>query len=61
MTMEEEMVEFKEYFKKYKEDEFNYHAMKGAVKAVKITGTNYGYYPLLLIFDLRSTQRSHNF
>ena len=36
-NIESEMVEFKEYFRKYKEDEFKYHVMKGAVKDVEIT------------------------
>ena len=49
-----EMVEFKE---RYKEDEFKYHVMKGAVKAAEITGTTYGYYPLLLILILSSTTK----
>ena len=31
--------------------------MKGAVKAAEITGTTYGYYPLLLILILRSTTK----
>ena len=52
-----EMVEFKEYFRKYKEDEFQYHVIKGAVKVAEITGTTYGYYPLLLILILRSTTK----
>ena len=52
-----EMVEFKEYFRKYKKDEFKYHVMKGAVKDVEITGTTNGCYPLLLVFILRSTTK----
>ena len=52
-----EMVEFKVYFRKYNEDEFKYYVMKGAVKAAEITGTTYGYYPLLLILILRSTTK----
>ena len=52
-----EMVEFKEYFRKYKEDELKYHVMKVAVKAAEITGTTYGYYSLLLILILRSTTK----
>ena len=44
-----EKVEFKVYFRKYKEGEFRYHVMKGAIKTAKITGTTYGYHPLLLI------------
>ena len=55
-----EMVEFKEYFRTCKEDEFKYHAMKEAVKAAEITGTTYGYYLLLLILILRFTQKSYN-
>ena len=51
------MVEFKEYFRKYKEDEFKYHVMKRVVKAAEIAGTTYGYYPLLLILILRSTTK----
>ena len=51
------MVEFREYFKKCKENKFKYHMMKGAVKAAEITGTTYGYYPLLLILILRSTTK----
>ena len=35
--------------RKYKEDEFKYHVMKGAVKASEIATTTYGYHPLLLI------------
>ena len=31
--------------------------MKGAVKAVEITGTAYGYYELLLILILSSTTK----
>ena len=52
-----EMVEFREYFKKCKENKFKYHMMKGAVKSAEITGTTYGYYPLLLILILRSTTK----
>ena len=52
-----EIVEFREYFKKCKENKFKYHMMKGAVKAAEITGTTYGYYPLLLILILRSTTK----
>ena len=53
-----EMVEFKEYFRKCKEDEFKYHVMKRAVKAAEITvGTTYGYCPLLHILVLRSTTK----
>ena len=51
------MVEFKEYFRKYKEDEFKYHVMKGAVKAAEITGITYSCYPLLPILILRSTTK----
>ena len=52
-----EMVESKGYFRKYKEDEFKYHVMKGAVKAVEVSGTTYGYYPSLLALILRSTAK----
>ena len=48
-----EMVEFNEYFRKYKEDEFKYHVMKGTVNVAEITGTTYGYYPFLLILHFK--------
>ena len=49
------MVEFKEYSRKYKEDEVKYSMMKETVKAEEITGTTHNYYPFTAALDRNDT------
>ena len=49
------MVEFKEYSRKYEEDEVKYSMMKETLKAEEIAGTTHGYYPFTAALDRNDT------